>query len=47
MIVTGGQRNDGAMLTGMLAQIHVPGSAVAGHALVRMLCSPTAPIRPA
>jgi transposase len=24
MIVTGGQRNDGAILTGVLAQIHVP-----------------------
>lgn len=24
MVITGGQRNDGAMLTEVLAQIHVP-----------------------
>lgn len=27
MVITGGQRNDGAMLAHVLAEIHVPGSA--------------------
>ena len=32
MIVTGGQRNDGAMLADVLGQIHVPGTGEADRA---------------
>ena len=46
-VVTGGQRNDGAMLAEVLADIHVPAKVVAGLALAPTRSSPTRRTRPA